>query len=126
MHARHLVTAALLLGMLTIVAPACVVAPEEDIADDTEALADSDPIDVTARFMCKGLNVVECMIRCADQGTACRPQRQHPHNASAGKGDLYACRTSAPRSCDYLYSNGDRCFFFTSPPMVRCLQRGGR
>ncbi len=63
MHARHLVTAALLLGMLTIVAPACVVAPEEDIADDAEALADSDPIDVTARFVCKGLDVVECRFK---------------------------------------------------------------
>jgi len=125
MHARHLVTAALLLGLVSILASACIVAPQEDIAADAEALADSDPVDVTARFMCKGLGVVECMIQCAQQGTPCRPRREHPHNASAGKGDLYACRTSAPRSCDYLYSNGDRCFFFTDPTMVRCLHRGG-
>jgi hypothetical protein len=65
------------------------------------------------------------MIKCAEEGTACRPRREHPHNPSAGKGDLYACRTSSQRSCDYRYANGDRCFFFTSPNMVRYLHHGG-
>ncbi len=129
MHARYIAAWVPVLGLLALLAPACVVtvdsaAPEEVLAE-TQQSAVEDPIDVTARFMCTGLDVVECMIKCADAGTPCRPRREHPKNDAAGKGDLYACRTSYPRSCDYQYSNGDRCYFFQKPDYFLCRHNHG-
>ena len=103
MHTRHFVAWGFLLGLGALFIPACAVAVDNAESEAEEVTMqvqkkDEAPIDVTARFMCKGLNVVECMIRCADQGTACKPTQKHPKKPGAGYGDLYACRTSAPRS----------------------------
>ena len=125
MHAHHFVASGFALGMLALLVPACAASvdtvPEESekIASTADAVNEP-PIDVTARIVCKGLNVVQCMIRCSDAGTACFKQRIHPHNPAVGNGDLFACRTSTPRSCDYRYPNGDLCYFFKSPAYEWC------
>jgi len=126
MHTRHFVAWGFLLGLVALLVPACAVTVDNAESEAEEATAQvwqkiEAPIDVTARFMCKGLDAVECMIRCADQGTACKPRQKHPKKAGAGDGDLYACRTSPPRSCDYRYANGDRCFFFKNPDYNWCV-----
>jgi hypothetical protein len=130
MHARHFIAWGFVLGLLELILPACAVSVDSAARDEDEATADAQqedeaPIDVTARFLCKGLDVVECMIRCADQGTPCRARRKHPKNTAAGGGDLYACRTSAPRSCDYQYANGDRCYFYQKPDFFLCRHNHG-
>jgi hypothetical protein len=129
MLTRYFITWGFVLGLMVLFAPACVARvdsaePEEETTAEASQKDDA-PIDVTARFTCERLDVVECMIRCADQGTACRPRRKHPKKAAAGDGDLYACRTSPPRSCDYRYANGDRCFFYKSPDYNWCVYSGG-
>ena len=130
MHTRYIAVWVPVFGLLALLAPACVATmdsaePEEDERAAEARQKDDAPIDVTARFMCKGLDVVECMIKCAQKGTACTPRQKHPKNAAAGNGDLFACRTSPPRSCEYRYANGDRCFFFKNPDYTWCLHTGG-
>ena len=119
MLARYILAWGVVFGLVALLVPACAAsidsaAPEEARTAEAQQ-KDEAPIDVTKRFMCKGLDIVECMIRCADQGTACKPRRKHPYKAAAGYGDLYACRTEAPRSCDYRYANGGRCSSTRSP-----------
>jgi hypothetical protein len=98
---------------------------EEERTSEAHQSTDEAPIDITKRFMCTGLNVVDCMMRCAIEGTPCTPRRAHPHNPSIGSGDLYACRTDDPRSCDYRYSNGDRCYFYKNPDRALCRHNHG-
>lgn len=113
MHARRFVAWGFVLGLIALLVPACAVTvdsadTEQEVTAETQQSAVEDPIDVSARLICERLDVVECMIECGKAGTPCRARREHPKNDAAGEGDLYACRTSYPRSCDYRYSNGDR------------------
>ncbi len=124
MHARHVVAGGFTLGTLALLVPACAtleetIPGEDEIASATDAI-DEPPIDVTARIVCKGLGAVACMIKCSYAGTACFKQRIHPHNPAVGNGNLFACRTSTPRSCDYRYPNGDLCYFFKTPAYEWC------
>ena len=128
MHARYIGAWGFVVGLVALLAPACTAAMDSTAPENarTAEVQEADaPIDLTKRFVCKGLDIVDCMMRCGQEGTACTPRRKHPHNAAAGDGDLYACRTSWPKSCDYRFANGDRCFFFQKPEMIRCLHTGG-
>lgn len=130
MHARHFIAWGFVFGLVPLLVSACAATvdgaePEQEISAETQQSIVEDPIDVTARFMCKGLDVVECMIECGKAGTPCTPQIKHPKDASLGRGDLYACRTSYPRSCDYRYSNGDRCYFMQKPDYFLCRHNHG-
>jgi hypothetical protein len=77
---------------------------------------------------CKGLDVVDCMMKCAEAGAACTPRRKHPNKPEAGPGDLYRCKNGYPtHTCSYLYSNGDECIFFAPFGMIPwCVYVGGK
>lgn len=131
MHTRYIAVWVPVFSLLAVLAPACAATvdstepEEEERSAETHQSADEAPIDITKRFMCKRLDVVDCMIRCAIEGTACTPRRKHPKNDSIGSGDLYACRTDSPKSCDYRYANGDRCYFYQKPDFFLCRHNHG-
>jgi hypothetical protein len=78
---------------------------------------------------CKGLNAVDCMIKCAQSGVACTGKEKHPYMPNVGYGDLYMCKTGWPTStCSYYYSNGDECVFFKTPVgrFPLCVYVGGK
>lgn len=52
---------------------------------------------------------------------ACFTRVEHPNKPDVGIGDLYACRTTTPRSCDYKLANGETCVFFKHPNTVLCV-----
>lgn len=124
MHGHHVLVGSLALGALAVLGPACSATTDdpvspEDVTEDAEAIDYPDPIDVTARIVCKRPGI-DCMMVCANAGTSCAGRRPHPKSPGVGSGDLYACRTSAPLSCDYRYANGDRCYFYQAPSFVLC------
>ncbi len=118
MHVRYLVALTIAAIPLSLLVPACVV-PADDV-ESVEQVAEVDDAS-SSRFDCRGLNPVDCMMRCAQMGTACRAARPHPTNGAVGSGDLFACRTALLKSCDYRYSNGDRCSFFKPFDQALCL-----
>lgn len=131
MHTHAIAVSVPVFGLLALLVPACAATvgrpelEEEEPTAETHQGANEAPIDITKRFMCTRLDVVDCMIRCAIEGTACTPRHKHPYNPSSGSGDLYACRTDDPRSCDYRYSNGDRCYFYKNPDRILCRHNHG-
>jgi hypothetical protein len=128
MHARHFIAWGFVLGLVAFLVPACAATVDSAASEEATSEAqqeDEAPIDLTKRIICTGRDVVECMIMCAQEGTPCTAQRKHPKNAALGKGDLYACRTAYPRSCDYRYTNGDRCYFYQKPDFFLCRHNHG-
>jgi hypothetical protein len=78
---------------------------------------------------CRGLDVVECMIKCAQEGAPCTPRERHPYKAEGGWGDLYMCKNGVPSQvCSYYYSSGDECAFFKAfgRKVPICVYVGGK
>lgn len=102
------------------------VEPDRGHSTDTDDREDPEPLDTVIN--CKGLNNVDCMMRCGQAGVACSPVLKHPYKEAGGKGDLYMCKTGFPtKTCSYYYTNGDECVVF--PPLTRpalCLYIGAR
>ena len=74
---------------------------------------------------CKGLDVVDCMIRCGEAGIPCRPQLRHPYKSEAGNGDLYRCAEwGGKNSCSYHYENGDSCAVVSGERWIPCIYVG--
>ena len=62
---------------------------------------------------CRGMNPVDCMMKCGQAGAACTPIRKHPNKPEAGIGELYMCKNGGLTStCSYHYANGDECVWF--------------
>jgi hypothetical protein len=124
MHARYAAAAALLLGSLAVLTPACSATlgePEEDSADEQDAIA------IMKAIPCKGLTPEKCSEKCAEEGDGlyCISRRFHPTNKAIGKGDLYKCSTTPFETCAYRFSNGEVCYFFSGLRKPFCLIIGG-
>ena len=121
MHARY-AAVVLAFGSLAVLAPACVgvasEVAEEEAAEDA-ALRDG-PVEPMKRIVCRG-GPDECVKQCHYAGVACFTRVEHPYRPEVGIGGLYACRTTAPKSCDYKFPNGETCVFFKHPNKVFCI-----
>ena len=87
------------------------------------------PTPADAWLNCRGLNALDCMVKCAEAGVSCAARRPHPYKPEAGLGDLYMCKNGAPTNvCSYYYSNGDECVFFAAfgKRFPWCVYIGGR
>ncbi len=84
-----------------------------------EGLRDG-PIEPAKRIICSG-GAEACVKQCHYASIACFTRVEHPSKPDVGIGDLYACRTATPRSCDYRFANGETCVFFKHPNTVLCV-----
>lgn len=77
---------------------------------------------------CKGMNNVDCMMKCAMIGVSCVPIQRHPRKANVPPGELFACKNGTPTSvCSYRYTNGDVCVEFKPFGMLPwCIYEGGK
>ena len=108
-------------------AGACNAPEKED--EPTPPAEGGDPADTWIDCKKLRLDPVECMIRCGQVGTACRPSREHPLKPDGGYGDLFSCKNGWPTSqCSYIYPNGDTCIFFAAlgHPFPFCVYTGGK
>ncbi|MFS8065981.1 MAG: hypothetical protein ACMG6S_06385 [Byssovorax sp.] len=111
-------------GSLAVLVPACAgVAPEvmeEDDAAQEELRDGPREVEPSKRIVCGGGGPEACMKQCHYAGTACFTRVEHPHRPEVGIGDLYACRVTMPKSCDYRFPSGETCTFFKHPNRVFC------
>jgi hypothetical protein len=92
---------------------------DERVAEAPEALT-------AINCKLRGLDVVECMIQCAQAGFPCTPKLRHPRKVDAGYGDLIGCGEALSRkTCVYEYTNGDRCYVADGLPWIPCSYPGG-
>lgn len=125
MHFRHVLVGSLALGALATLVTACVGTVEghdpsaEEDAVSQDGLRDG-PIEPAKRIICSG-DADACVRQCHYAGVACLTRVEHPSKPDVGIGDLYACRTTTPRSCDYKFANGETCAFFKHPNTVLCV-----
>lgn len=103
MHVRRVLVGSLPPGALAILVPACVGTVDgldpsaEENAVSQEGLRDG-PIEPAKRIICSG-----GADQCHYAGVACFTRVEHPNKPDVGIGDLHACRTTTPRSCDYRF-----------------------
>lgn len=71
---------------------------------------------------------VDCMIRCGQEGVACRSHREHPFKPELGMGPLWkCCGCQGKQQCKYIYTNGDQCTTFPGGWMKPlCVYIGGQ
>jgi hypothetical protein len=120
-----------------VVTASCVQSPTREdstaaqvAADDEDTVGDrvGEATEALTVINCKGLglDVVECMIRCAEAGIPCTPRLAHPRKVDAGEGDLFRCgQLGSRKSCTYSYSNGDACAVISGLPWIPCIYTGG-
>ena len=85
-----------------------VAAPPKDLRDG--------PIEETKRIICSG-GPEGCVKQCHYSGVACFPRVEHPYKPEVGTGDLFACRTTGHKSCEFKPpANGAPAGAFSASP----------
>ena len=136
MRTNHAVATLVVSLFCALVAASCVHGPEPSEESDGDDVANEGNVDervgeaseALTAINCKlrGLDVVECMIQCAQAGYPCTPQLRHPKKVDGGVGDLMGCGDLLSRkTCIYDYANGDRCYVLENYPWIPCSYPGG-
>lgn len=122
MHARHGLWILVLLTC-ALLGPGCAGLAESSATDEEDATSEDGlrdgPVESTKRIVCRG-STDDCVKQCHYAGVACFTRIEHPYKPEVGTGDLFACRTTDNKSCEYKYPNGEVCRFFKHPHTVLC------